>query len=207
MKRFFDVAEPVDFGSLTPVIHTERGRVRESSEQTIRRIKENFFRGDYQGPAGAAIVELMELAENPITHLDKRVPGEVDLLKETITCIDARYEALRQAFPPPECEDCTCEMSMENHGNQDFYVCGYCFEGTGCSCFQSAPCGWCEHIIIADDWMLEHSSEYRAEKRAEKNQAKHLARENGPSASAAAKPVTKLIIGCQGDWSPWGENL
>jgi len=97
-------------------------------------------------------------------------------------------------------------MSLENHGNQDFYVCD-CHEG-GCTCFQGhAPCSWCMHIIIADDWMLEHSSEHRSEKRAERNQAAHLAREQGPSAAAEAKPVSKLVITCQGDWSPWEENL
>jgi hypothetical protein len=131
------------------------------------------------------------------------------------------HQQLREAFPGPECEDCSCEMSLENHGNQDFYVCE-CYAHAGCSCHLGhAPCPWCTHIIIADDWMLEHSSEYRSEKRAEKNQMdfqediyeenKRLtaarACEQGPSAVAAAKPVTKLIITCQGDWSPWEENL
>lgn len=200
--------KPMEPGQLfVPVINTERGaRVPESSEQTIRRIKENFFRGDYGEPAGQAIVELLQLAENPVTYVDERIPGEVDALKDTIRRIDARYEALRQAFPPPKCGNCSSEMSLENHGNMDFYVCD-CHRG-GCTCFQGhAPCSWCMHIVIADDWMLEHSAEERCEW--EENHKATAGRlcEEGPSAAAAAKPVTKLVITCQGDWSPWEENL
>jgi hypothetical protein len=184
---------------------------------TVNSIMERFHQGEFSGTSAEhAVMQLLQIIEEDghakgrydrYNHDMNKIIQFSDELEKKNNLLHGQIQNLKAAFPPPECEDCSCEMSFENHGNQDFYICTDCYEG-GCTCFQGhAPCSWCMHIIIADDWMLEHSSEHRAKKRAEKNHFEHLTREEGPSAAAAAKPVTKLIITCQGDWSPWEENL
>jgi len=177
-------------------------RIQEASVQVI---KERYFRGEYPTEVSTDIVALLQGVEELSAFRTKalEVTAKGDKRIEALT---KDLDQLREAFPGPECEICSCEMSLENHGGNDFYVCDC--HGEGCSCFLSPPCTWCMNIMDADVWIFEHSSEYRSEKRAEKNQAKHIAREDGPSAVAAAKPVTpKLVMSIQsGDWDGL-ENL
>ena len=117
---------------------------------------------------------------------------------------------LRENFPGPECESCECEMELTD--NKNYYYCSNCFEG-GCTCFNCAPCSYCMHTLDADVWMFgeveEHSSSKgaKADRNKETLAAARIRCEQGPSAADSAKPVTKLVITCQGDWSPWQENL
>lgn len=167
-------------------------------QERVQRIQRRCMRGEFLGaPGNDAVTELLAIVEEQASKFG-RDAWRAELQKR-IAGLRSDLDALRKAFPGPECEDCSCEMSLENHGNQDFYVCS-CHEG-GCTCFLSAPCSWCMHVIIADDWMLEHSSEHRIEKRSEDNQRKHVAIEQGPSAATTAKPVSpKHVIACQNYW-------
>lgn len=193
----------------------------EISRLLLDEIRYKLMCNDLPEKAVRTVQLLLDLVEKQDEHIKKvaqndrqaieHVFDEQKRLKERIKELANENGVLRSQFPGPDCKDCGIEMDLENHGNQDFYACGTCYDGGGCTCFQVAPCSWCEHVIDADWYLFDPDASELREKEDifEENERLTASRlcEQGPSAAQAAKPVSKLVITCQGDWSPWEENL
>ena len=186
-------------------------------ECSINAIKERYFRGEYSGENGNAIIQLLqeveELTNFKAKALDVAAKGDMKL-----DLLTAELADIRKAFPGPECECCSCEMEIDV--DEAWYSCTECYpQGCSCSAMTVQPCGYCEQVRPAWDHMM--SGDARIRMRAVDNQRRHEElvvsenvksvargmRELGPSAVAKAKPVTKLVIGCQGDYWDGAENL
>ena len=102
-----------------------------------------------------------------------------------------------EEIPPPDCEECGCEMSVDTRAS-DLYSCRDCTGG--CSCLQVAPCSHCMSCIDIEVHREDYRENELTRRRAEC--------ERGPSAAMNAKPVTpKYVVMCQGDWHNGLENL
>lgn len=137
--------------------------------------------------------------------MDKmNVESEAGILCERVNNQKDHIEMLQKLIPPPDCVDCGSEMELDQ--DIGLYTCS-CHDG--CRCFQCAPCSYCLCSIDAQEFWAAggiHAQGTDEWEENEKANAKALI-ETGPSAAAMAKPVTRMVIGCQGDYWDGVENL
>jgi len=150
--------------------------------------------------------QMLSAIENPDTKSCSR-DLSLDIARTAVNALESVEKqadfitALFRIVPAPDCTDCYSEMTL----NEEVML-YLCTCHGGCNCDDVFPCPHCMVGRDAHNW-VETYCEIREETDGYTDNACAGGQASGPSAAMAAKPVTKLIIGCQSNVWDGLENL
>jgi hypothetical protein len=174
---------------------------------TYEDLKAGYTDGRYRGYG--EITEALTVLFQHIAEQEGRLLAQRAMTEQQHRRIVAQtkhIDSMERLVTPPDCADCTGEMVLDQDAG--LYTCDC--HGS-CTCENAMGCAFCNTVVDSGDY-FENFHEIKEDnnrywKRSHKEiQGRQV--EQGPSAAAAAKPVTpKFVMTIQsGDWDGL-ENL